>query len=328
MTMRHYSKLLIIIYYIIFLNINFFALSNNKSITDLSKDKIVLNTNKYKIFKKKILEKKVFIKKDLYHKQNIKKNNKKIIVNNFNPITSLKLGAKKIGEKYFNLHNKEKKIIFNLQLKIKKKIINIFKKINLKILIKNKRKNNIKNHSFLNENEVLLNKKNNTINKKLIDKKKSKFNNLNIEDLLDNKKLNIEFYNKKGKLSWPVDNGKIINNFGKQNYPGLQSIYIQNSGIDILTKNNSVRSIFKGIVSGIYTINNELKAVIIRHGDYYSVYNNLKEVFVKKGEKIDIKQLLGKIYINLNGEILLNFQIWHNVHKENPSKWIKNFNEF
>lgn len=137
--------------------------------------------------------------------------------------------------------------------------------------------------------------------------------------------LTIDFANHKGKLPWPVKNGIILNDFGIQNYPGLNGIYIDNSGIDILVKkNNQAKAIFKGVVNYIYSIYGSMKAVLIKHGNYYTLYSNLKDLLVKQGNQVKINQYIGKIYTSPKGETLLNFQIWHNTSKENPSDWIKN----
>lgn len=144
-------------------------------------------------------------------------------------------------------------------------------------------------------------------------------------DKKNNLKLTLDFAHNKGKLSWPVKKGIILNSFGIQNYPGLKGIYIDNSGIDILvTNNDQAKAIFQGVVNYVYSIYGGMKAILIKHGNYYTLYSNLKYILVKKGNKVKTNQSIGKIYTSPKGETLLNFQIWYNISKENPSHWIKN----
>ncbi len=142
----------------------------------------------------------------------------------------------------------------------------------------------------------------------------------------ESRALSSSFVANKGKLPWPVSKGKITQGYGKQKYPGLSNVYVDNNGVDIGTnKGASARAVFKGKVSAIISIPGGNKAVLIQHGNYFSVYNNLKEIQVKKGEVVSTKQSLGKIYTDSNtGKTTLNFQIWKNSSKQNPAYWINN----
>ncbi|XOD67177.1 MAG: murein hydrolase activator EnvC family protein [Flavobacteriales bacterium Tduv] len=141
---------------------------------------------------------------------------------------------------------------------------------------------------------------------------------------IEQSKLTSDFSENKGRLPWPVSQGTVLKHFGKQTYPGLQGVYIDNSGVDILTsKGGLAKAIFQGTVSAVYSITSGVKAVLIQHGNYYSVYNNLQETYVQKGSKVKIGQSLGRVYTNSNEETLLNFQIWYNTSKQDPSHWIK-----
>ena len=130
----------------------------------------------------------------------------------------------------------------------------------------------------------------------------------------------------KGRLPWPVQKGNIVSGFGVTNHPILSNITIENSGIDIGTNAGAdARAVFEGVVTAIYSIPGGSKAVLIQHGEYFTVYNNLSSVYVKKGEKISIKKSIGKIYTdNSNGTTILNFQVWKETNKLNPSSWIVN----
>ncbi len=140
------------------------------------------------------------------------------------------------------------------------------------------------------------------------------------------KTLAANFVANKGKLPWPVASGHITQGFGRQAYPGLHNVYVNNNGIDIGTnKDASARSVFKGKVTAIISIPGGNKAVLVQHGNYFSVYNNLTEIYVTKGQSVDTKQSLGKVYTDSKtGKTTLNFQIWQNSTKQNPSYWIHN----
>ncbi|XCI74612.1 MAG: peptidoglycan DD-metalloendopeptidase family protein [Flavobacteriales bacterium] len=141
---------------------------------------------------------------------------------------------------------------------------------------------------------------------------------------VEESKLASYFASNKGKLPWPVAQGTVLNYFGKQPYPGLQGVYVDNSGVDILTpKGADAKAIFQGTVSAVYLITGGVKAVLIQHGNYYSVYNNLQETYVHKGNRVKINQSLGRIYTNAESQTLLNFQIWYNTLKQNPAHWVK-----
>lgn len=140
------------------------------------------------------------------------------------------------------------------------------------------------------------------------------------------KTLAANFVANKGKLPWPVANGRITQGFGRQAYPGLHNVYVNNNGIDIGTNRDaSARAVFKGKVSAIISIPGGNKAVLIQHGNYFSVYNNLSDIYVTKGQSVDTKQSLGKVYTDSKtGKTTLNFQIWQNSSKQNPAYWIHN----
>ncbi|MFV0238176.1 MAG: murein hydrolase activator EnvC family protein [Flavobacteriales bacterium] len=140
------------------------------------------------------------------------------------------------------------------------------------------------------------------------------------------KALASSFVANKGKLPWPVAKGHITQGYGRQKYPGLSNIYVNNNGIDIGThKGASARTVFKGKVSAIISIPGGNKAVLIQHGNYFSVYNNLEEIYVSKGQNVKTKQSLGKVYTDSKtNKTTLNFQIWKNSSKQNPTYWINN----
>ena len=112
--------------------------------------------------------------------------------------------------------------------------------------------------------------------------------------------LSSEFTKNKGKLPWPLERGIIVGRYGNQNHPILPGIKIQNNGIDIATdKNTDVRVVFDGVVSRIFFIKGEGKAVLINHGEYFTVYSGLKEVLVKIGEQVLSKEKIAYIGLKI-----------------------------
>lgn len=137
-------------------------------------------------------------------------------------------------------------------------------------------------------------------------------------------KLSTRFSANKAKLPWPVARGKVISKFGRQAYPGLRGIYVENSGVEIATPHDArARAVFSGVVSSIYAVPGGSQAILIQHGAYYTLYNKLDQIFVQKGEHVQAKQQLGHIYTNpRTDKTVLEFQIWKRTQKLNPQAWI------
>lgn len=137
-------------------------------------------------------------------------------------------------------------------------------------------------------------------------------------------KLTEGFTNNKGALPWPLETGVIVKNFGKNPHPVFKGVETVNNGIDIATNENTVvRSVFDGVVSRIFFIKGEGKAVLINHGEYFSVYSGLEEVFVKTGEKVLTKEDIGIVLTSKQDKkTQLHFEIWKGYDKENPSNWL------
>ena len=116
----------------------------------------------------------------------------------------------------------------------------------------------------------------------------------------------------------------IVARYGKQNHTVFSAIETFNNGVDIATDQNSiVRVIFDGIVSRIFFIKGEGKAVLINHGEYFSVYSGLKEVSVKTGEKLLSKEKIGVVDTNKKeNKTELHFEIWKGYDKHDPTNWL------
>lgn len=140
--------------------------------------------------------------------------------------------------------------------------------------------------------------------------------------------LSASFESNKGKLPWPVERGVITAKFGQNPHPVLAGIMVPNNGVDIATSNNAtVRAVFEGTVSGVFSIPGAGQNVIINHGGYRTVYSNLKEVFVSKGQKVDIKQSIGTVLTDeSSGKTEAHLEIWKvsesGTTKQDPALWI------
>lgn len=140
--------------------------------------------------------------------------------------------------------------------------------------------------------------------------------------------LSANFEKNKGKLPWPVERGVITSSFGKHAHPVLAGITVYNNGVDIATNSNAtVRAVFQGTVSAVFSIPGAGQNVIINHGGYRSVYSNLKEVFVSKGQKIDVKQSIGTVLTDEgSGKTESHLEIWKvdqsGTSKQDPALWI------
>ncbi len=140
--------------------------------------------------------------------------------------------------------------------------------------------------------------------------------------------LSANFEKNKGKLPWPVERGVITAKFGQNPHPVLAGITVPNNGIDIATNGGaSVRAVFEGTVSAVFSIPGAGQNVIINHGGYRTVYSNLKDVFVTKGQKVEIKQSLGTVLTDeSSGKTESHLEIWKvdqgGTSKQDPAQWI------
>jgi septal ring factor EnvC (AmiA/AmiB activator) len=134
-----------------------------------------------------------------------------------------------------------------------------------------------------------------------------------------------KFAQQKGKLMWPIYQGKIIGSYGKHQHPLFKDVQINNNGIDIQGQYNSVvRNIYEGQVVSVFTIPGYQNAVMVKHGAYYTTYSNVAKVYVKQGQTLKQGGQIGTIGRDNNGTgHLLHFEIWHNKYKENPALWLK-----
>lgn len=101
----------------------------------------------------------------------------------------------------------------------------------------------------------------------------------------------VPFYEKKGKLPWPMP-GRVITRFGLQKHPQFSTSTL-NNGIEIApqTADRSVKSIHAGKVVYADFFQGYGDMVIIDHGlNYYSLYGHLSDYLVGKGDVVRAEQ--------------------------------------
>ncbi len=174
----------------------------------------------------------------------------------------------------------------------------------------------------LNEKKVIARKLENEI-ARIIEEERRK--NIKTDLTPEQKLIGDNFSENKGRLPWPVERGSITGHFGSHQHPVLKYVTEENHGIEITCAGKTIaRSVFKGEVSAILTINGANMSVIVRHGNYFSVYSNLVNVKVKKGEKIETKQEIGEVFIDkgANSNCTLGLMIWEQRTALDPELWI------
>lgn len=126
----------------------------------------------------------------------------------------------------------------------------------------------------------------------------------------------------KGKLGWPIREGKIVRGFGENKNERLNTVTL-NYGIDVAVKGEqNVLSVAEGIVAAIDWIPGYGSIVIITHRDEYrTVYGHVSNIIVKEGEKVRGGSAIGKVNDSLEGNIL-HFEIWRERNYQNPEMWL------
>ncbi|MBV8254266.1 MAG: peptidoglycan DD-metalloendopeptidase family protein [Chitinophaga sp.] len=146
------------------------------------------------------------------------------------------------------------------------------------------------------------------------------------EDVLDaapgQLSLSRNFEANRGRLPWPVDAGRIAGHFGMGMIGKVEKEY---SGVVFSTAAGAaVKAIFEGEVIMIFSIPGSGTMVTLRHGKYFTNYVHLLNVRVQKGAKVTKGHVLGVAATpagSSNGQIEL--QIYKNVVKQNPERWIR-----
>lgn len=135
--------------------------------------------------------------------------------------------------------------------------------------------------------------------------------------------LSESFEKNQSKLPWPVGSGFISSAFGRHPHPVLRGIMVENQGVDIQTQDSEhVKAVFDGEVATVAFVPGMNNVVIVKHGEYYTLYAKLKKVDVKKGEHVTTAQTIGQVFTDKDGISEVQFQVWRNQQKMDPSKWL------
>jgi septal ring factor EnvC (AmiA/AmiB activator) len=133
----------------------------------------------------------------------------------------------------------------------------------------------------------------------------------------------IPFYEKKGKLSWPIA-GKVITRFGPERYLNTTTI---NNGIEIAPSKDArtVQAIHPGKVIFSDHFQGYGNLLIIDHGlNYYTLYGHCAEFLVDKGDLIRGEQAIAIAGDtgSLKG-ISLYFEIRFKARPLDPLQWLR-----
>jgi murein hydrolase activator len=134
--------------------------------------------------------------------------------------------------------------------------------------------------------------------------------------------LNSNFERNKGNLPWPVDNGAVLNHYGKIQLPSGN--WLDNSAVTISASvGTQVKAVFDGVVILIVEIDDGKFLVTIKHGHYYTSYSNINNVTVKKDQEIKAYQTIGKVASNFDGIGAVDFQCARELTELNPEQWLR-----
>lgn len=129
------------------------------------------------------------------------------------------------------------------------------------------------------------------------------------------------FNSRRGQLSWPVEQGRVIQGFGTFPHPKYKDVKVSNSGLDLGTVSGGrVRAVFEGKVVGAQFINGYQYTVILQHGTYYTVYSNLASVSIKRGDLVNTGQEIGQVGTERPE---MHFELWRDKQKLNPAVWLE-----
>jgi len=137
------------------------------------------------------------------------------------------------------------------------------------------------------------------------------------------------FFENKGRLTWPVEKGLVTSHFGIHNHPVLKYVKENNSDIEITSSGKThVRSIFNGTVAKVFSIQGLNMSIIIKHGRYFTVYSNLVNVVVKTGDKVETGQIIGEVFNDKEkgNEAVLKFMVTEERVNLDPELWISKKN--
>lgn len=196
------------------------------------------------------------------------------------------------------------------EIKDKKTLIQKMRRDQASIRKKIRSRNEVKKKSA----EILGKPNNNLVNN--AEEKKESGNRLSAEGQF--------FQSLKGKMIWPVEEGIIVEWFGRRPHDVVKNIWIENNGVGIRTRpGQNVKAVAQGIVKHTPQINTAGYMVIIAHGEYITSYFSLASIFVNKGDQVSEGQIIGQLSNSYNITPSLNFEIWQGYEKLNPEYWLQ-----
>lgn len=134
--------------------------------------------------------------------------------------------------------------------------------------------------------------------------------------------LNNSFERNKGSLPWPVDNGAVLNHYGRYQLPS--KAWIENSAVTISSAiGTGVKAVFDGTVILVTEIDDEKYLVTVKHGNYFTSYSNLNAVAVKMNQEVKTGQVLGRVASNLDGIGSIDFYSAKGNADLDPEKWLR-----
>ena len=115
----------------------------------------------------------------------------------------------------------------------------------------------------------------------------------------------------------------IVGSFGAKKHSEW-NVTTNSNGIDIQAqKGASIRAVFDGEVSKVFSFPGSNTCVIVRHGEYYTFYANIYDLFVKQGDKVKTGESLGRIFTDPDTNVSsMHFQLWQKTTKLNPAPWL------
>ncbi len=131
-----------------------------------------------------------------------------------------------------------------------------------------------------------------------------------------------KFAHLKGRLTFPVEGGKVLSSFGRA-FDSQTGLYLFKKGVDIsVEKSQDVRSISSGIIAFAGELPNYGQVVIIDHGDhYYSLLGRLGSFSKKVQDRVAAGEFIGK---SDNSGNPIYFEIRSRNVAVNPLQWLTN----
>jgi septal ring factor EnvC (AmiA/AmiB activator) len=135
----------------------------------------------------------------------------------------------------------------------------------------------------------------------------------------------VPFYEKKGKLAWPVA-GKVITRFGLERHPQFNTI-VMNNGIEIAPSedNATIKALHAGKVVYADDFQGYGNLIIIDHGmNYYTLYGHCAEFLVVKGDFVREEQPIASVGDSgsLKGRCLY-LEIRYRAKPLDPLQWLR-----